>query len=159
MKNILLVLSILILAHFSADAQTRQLYSFEELMQAVKSGTPVRMVFQYARCELISDNEKQDKIPDAIGGMPLDVFEYFAPNAVRNKEAFIVASENRLIENPKGDGYVYNYVKVKIMADNSVKISARYLNPVTLAEQMDENFFGRINDGKNEGGILLYANE
>jgi hypothetical protein len=140
-------------------AQPRQLNNFDELMNALKSGNHINMVFYYAKCELISDNEKQEKIPDAVGGMKLDVFEYFAPNAVKNKEAFLVASESKLIQNPKGEDYVYNYVKVKIIADNKVKITARYVNPVNFKVQMDENFFGTINDGKNDGGIFLYINE
>jgi hypothetical protein len=30
------------------------------------------------------------------------------------------------------------------------------LNVLTFAEQMDENFFGEINDGNNEGAIYFY---
>lgn len=140
-------------------AQPRQLNNFEELLAAVKAGNHVSMVFYYAKCELISDNEKQEKVPDAVGGMKLDVFEYFAPNSIKNKEAFLVASETKLIQNPKGEDYVYNYVKVRINADNKVKITARYLNAENYKVQMDENFFGTINDGKNDGGIFLYVNE
>lgn len=142
-----------------AKSQPRQLHNFEALMEALKSGNQVKLVFHYAKCELISDNEKQEKIPDAIGGMTLDVFEYFAQNSTRNKEAFVVASESKLIQNPKGEDYVYNYVKVRIDENNKVKITARYLNPENFKVQMDENFFGTINDGKNEGGIFLYVND
>ena len=141
------------------QAQPRQLNNFEELLTAIKGGNHVSMIFYYAKCELISDNEKQEKVPDAIGGMKLDVFEYFAPNSIKNKEAFLVASESKLIQNPKGEDYVYNYVKVRISADNKVKITARYINPESFKVQMDENFFGTINDSKNDGGIFLYINE
>lgn len=156
------IITLLLLTTFgmtSLVAQPKQLNNFDELMNALKSGNQINMVFYYAKCELISDNEKQEKIPDAVGGMKLDVFEYFAPNAVKNKEAFLVASESKLIQNPKGEDYVYNYVKVKIIADNKVKITARYVNPVNFKVQMDENFFGTINDGKNDGGIFLYIDE
>ncbi|MFH1120568.1 MAG: VirK family protein [Bacteroidota bacterium] len=140
-------------------AQTKQINSFDELITAVKCGGQVRMVIHYSKCELIADNEKQEKVPDAIGGMTLDIFEYFAPNSVKNKEAFLVASESKLIQNPKGEDYVFNYVKVRLNADGKVKITARYLKPETFKVLMDENFFGFINDGKNEGGVFLYINE
>jgi hypothetical protein len=160
MKRIFACLVLLLLSMFSTlYAQPKQLKSFEELLNAVKAGGEVKLVFYYAKCELIADNEKQEKVPDAIGGMSLDVFEYFAPNSVRNKEAFLVASESKLIQNPKGDDYVYNYVKVRLNSDGKVKITARYLNPDNFKVQMDENFFGTINDGGNDGGIFLYVNE
>jgi len=111
----------------------------------------------YAKCQLISDNEIEDKVPDAIGGMTIDVYEYFEKGAVRNDQAFVVFSESKLIQYPKGEGYVYNYVKVKITADNKVKITAEYLNPVNFSVMMTENFFTSINDGKNEGGVFLFV--
>ncbi|NTW25276.1 MAG: hypothetical protein HGA37_11280 [Lentimicrobium sp.] len=160
MKRIIVTVLLMVMAGFTTlMAQPRQLLNFGELLTAVKAGGQVKMVFHYAKCELIADNEKQEKVPDAIGGMSLDVFEYFAPNSVKNKEAFLVASESKLIQNPKGDDYVYNYVKVRLNADGKVKISARYLNPENYKVQMDENFFGLINDGENDGGIYLYVNE
>jgi len=158
-RAIVTVLMLIIGGMTGVSAQPRQLNNFDELVTLLKSGNRVSMVFYYAKCELISDNEKQEKVPDAIGGMKLDVFEYFAPNAVKNKEAFLVASESKLIQNPKGEDYVYNYVKVRFNADNKVKITARYINPGSFKVQMDENFFGIINDGKNDGGIFLYLDE
>ena len=69
-------------------------------MVSLKSGKQVRMVVYYNKCKLISDNEEKEKVPDAIGGMNLGVYEYFAKEAVKNKLAFVVASESKFIENP-----------------------------------------------------------
>jgi hypothetical protein len=140
-------------------AHSQQIFTFEELMSQLKAGKKVTAVFQYTKFKLISDNEEQEKIPDAIGGMELSTWEYFAPNAIKNKEAFVVFSENKLIRNPKGEGYVFNYVKVKISADQKVKVTAQYLDANTYHVNMDENFFGYLNDGKNEGGLSLYLAE
>jgi methionine synthase II (cobalamin-independent) len=153
-------LVILIIGFFlsvAAFAQTKQLKSFDELMDALKTGKEVRMVVYYSKCKQISDNEEKEKSPDAIGGMKIDVYEYFAQNAVKNKKAFVVFSESKLIEYPKGDeGYVYNYVKVRVFEDNTVKITARYIDSKTFEDKMDENFFGDINDGKNDKGVYFY---
>lgn len=148
---------IITLLSFVSATRAQQLTSLDELMNALKSGKQVTAVMHYVKFKLISDNQEQDKVPDAIGGMDLDTWEYFAPNAVKNKEAFVVFSESKLIQNPKGDGYVYNYVKLRIDALNKVKVSARYLDSKTHEVNMDENFFGLINDGKNDGGLFLYV--
>ena len=141
---------------FASAGYSQQITSFDQLMDALKTGKQVNAVMQYAKFKLISDNEDQEKVPDAIGGMDLSTWEHFAANAVHNKEAFVVFSESKLIQNPKGDGYVYNYVKLRIESTNKVKVTARYLDPKTFEEKMDENFFGTVNDGKNDGGLFLY---
>lgn len=155
MKKLLLLttLSFMMLCAFSQDT----IKDFTQLMDNLKSGNDVKMIVHYKKCQLISDNEITEKIPDAIGGLTVDVFEYFAPNSVRNDKAFVVFSENKLIQYPKGDGYVYNYVKVKVSEDNKVKITARYIDPKTMEDIMDENFFGEINNGSNDAGVYFYA--
>jgi hypothetical protein len=137
----------------------QQLGTFDELMSALKDGRKVTAVIHYAKFKLISDNEEQEKVPDAIGGMDLSTWEYFAPNAVKNKDAFVVFSENMLIKNPKGEGFVYDYVKVRISSDNKVKITAQYLETNSLSVKMDVNFFGILNDGKNDGGMTLFVSK
>ena len=129
---------------------------FESLMDILKKGEEVRVVIHYEKCQLISDNEIQNYSPNAIGGMEISTFEYFAPMSIGNEKAFVVTSTSHLIANPIGDGYVYNYVKIKISDDNKVKITARYLHSQTHEEVMTENFFTVINDGKNEGGIMIF---
>lgn len=108
---------------------------------------------------MISDNEIAEKIPDAIGGMSIDTWEYFAKGSIRNEKAFVAFSASHLIQYPKGDGYVFNYVKVKVAEDNKVKITARYIDPKTFDTLMDENFFGEIKNDKNEGGVLFLLNQ
>ena len=158
MKKITLLLYSLLLTGTMIFGQ-KQLNSFDELMTALNSGKEVKMVMHYAKCQMISDNEIEDKVPAAIGGMTIDVYEFFEKGAVRNDQAFVVFSESKLIRYPKGEGYVYNYVKVKITADNKVKITAEYLNPVNFSVMMTENFFTTVNDTKNEGGVSLFSTE
>jgi len=138
----------------SLNAQ-KQLKNFDELIQSLKSGKNINKVVFYKKCKLIADNEEKEKVPDAVAGMQQNVFEYFAKDAINNKQAFLVASESKLIQNPKGEGFVYNYVKMKVYEDNKVKITAQYLDAKTFEVKMDENFFCEINNGKNENGIYF----
>lgn len=157
MKKILLTSVLFLSALLIWAGNTTQLKDFEELMNYLKTGSEVRVVLHYAQCQLISDNEIVDDVPDAIGGMSLEVWEYFAPGVVYNEKAFLVSSTSKLIQYPKGDGYVYNYVKIKFYDDNSVKIVAQYLDAITYEVLMSENFYGKIADGKNNEGIFIYV--
>jgi hypothetical protein len=137
-------------------AQTKQITTFDDLMQNLKQGEQVRVVIHYNKCTLITDGDTVDHIPDAISGMEIGTFEYFAPMSVHNKLAFVVFSSSVLIENPIGKGYVINYGKVRVRSDQSVEVIARYLHPRTNKILMDERFIGKMNDGKGDQGIYFY---
>jgi len=137
-------------------SEPTQLKSFTELIAALNSGAEARLVRYCGKCKLILPSGEEVSAPDAIGGMPIATYEYFVPGVVGNKSAFVVCSENKLIANPKGKGYVYNYEKVKISADNSVKVTAQYLNAHNFKVQMSEDFFSVINNGRNYGAVFIY---
>lgn len=151
-----LILLLIICMPVISIAQTSELKSFDKIITSLKEGNKLQAVFYYQECELISDNEIVEKGVDAIGGMSIDTWEYFAEGVVRNKEAFVVSSSCQLIANPIGDGYVYNYVKLKIYASGKVKIAANYLNSVSYEQVMTENFFTIIFDGK-EGAAHFFV--
>ncbi len=156
-KLFILIIALLFTGAISAQ---KQVTDFESIMDAMKSGNTVKAVFHYADCQQISNNEIQEKSPDAIGGMALKTWEYFAPMVFGNKNAFVVASKNKFIQNPIGDGFVYNYVKVKISDDNKVKITAKYLDAKSHEEIMTENFFTSINNGEEDSGAAyFYTNQ
>lgn len=152
----LLLLSLLLIPGMLM-AKNQKLESFEQVMNALKQGKVVHAVFYYKDCQLISDNEIEDESVDAIGGMKIDTWEYFAKGSIRNKEAFVVTSATKLIANPKGKGYVYNYVKLKIYESGKVKITANYVHSVTHEETMTENFFTEINVGE-KGAAHFFVN-
>jgi hypothetical protein len=130
-----------------------QIKSFDRLTEVLTSGGRVRAVFRYARCRLVMEGDTTDA-PDAVGGMELGTFEYFAPQAVGNPRAFVSASQTSLIARRKG--HVYNYVKLRLYQDGGAEITARYLQPPKMKVVMDELFLGELNDGQNQGGVYLY---
>jgi hypothetical protein len=123
----------------------RSLNTFSELFASLMAGQAVRVVIDYGKCRLFSDG-KEVPSPQAIGGMALWPFEYFARKSVGNDRAYFAISETRLIAH-RSYGYVLNYVKVRIFEDQSVEITARYLDPKTHEVRMDETFQARFNDG------------
>jgi hypothetical protein len=138
-------------------AQTRQITSFDSLTKALFAGERVRMVIHYAQCKLTDEGKVQEKSPDAVTGIDVGTFEYFAAGVIPNMPAFLTFTETKLIRNPKGKGYVNNYGKIRVLSDNSVVVIAQYLEPKKLSVLMDERFDGIINDGKNQGGVYFYV--
>lgn len=148
---------IILLSIFTSGAfAQKQLTSFNEILDYLKAGKPVNVVIHYGKCILVSDGDTI-KSPAAIGGMPLMPYEYFPPKILGNPLAFIACSETVLIANRKYK-YVQNYVKLKILENNNIEITARYLLPKNLKEVMDETFYGKINDGTNDEGIYFFSN-
>ena len=99
---------------------------------------------------MYNEGKKEDKSPDAIGGMKLDTYEYFDSTVFKGKvPSFVTTSQTVLINHPSY-GYVYNYVKIKIKIDGSVEITARYLKQKKFSSKynvvMDETFKGKINE-------------
>lgn len=157
MKIKILTLFCIVLTCQLAHAQTTRIASFDELMISLNAGEQVRVVIHYSLCKWPADKKDQSPVPDAITGMNVDIYEYFAPATVHNKLAFVVFSNSKLIQNPIGKGFVYNYGKVRINADNSVQVTAKYIHPKSFKVVMDEVFIGRLNDGENGEGIDLYV--
>jgi hypothetical protein len=131
--------------------------SFNDLLTSLKDGWSVRMTIEYAKCRLVIDSVEQ-RSPEAVGGMTIDTYEYFARGVVRNAKAYLATSETHLISHPRY-GYVLNYVRLRIYEDDAVEIVARYLNPSSYAVVMDETFFGAISDGSDSNGLHLYRSQ
>jgi len=152
MKKCMLLL--VLLAATAAWADTTQITDFDTLMGALNQGEQVRVIIRYGDCKLIADNE-ETKAPNAVGGMDIDVFEYFAPGCIGNPKGFVVFSHASLINHR---GFIYNYAKIKVSDDNTVKITAQYTDPKTFELKMDEAFYSTINDGK-QGAVYFYKAE
>ncbi|MBD3221412.1 hypothetical protein GF314_09225 [bacterium] len=152
MRRLLVLVAILAIAPIVRSAPA-PLESFDALMGALRDGHTVRVVADYSDCEMIIDNEP-DVAPDAVGGMTIDAWEWFAPGAVYNERAFVVFSHASLIEHPR-QGMVTNHVKFKVYEDDEVVISARYLDPVSFEVTMFEKFFGTVARG-DDGAVRFH---
>lgn len=144
--RIVLATGLIIIFGLTLFAQDNQLNTLDDVMKTLESGKLVRVVFYYKKCQLISENKIETKVPDAIGGMTLDTFEYFAAMSIGNKEAYLSASESVLINHPS-QGVVYNYAKVRIYASGEIRLVVQYLDPKTFEIKMDESFYTRIGEG------------
>jgi hypothetical protein len=129
--------------------------NFAEVYAALKGGQQVRAVFHYKIMALTIEGRKEERVPDAVGGMDLGTFEYFGAGAVGNKEGFLSASHTQIIRHPRF-GIVLNYVKVSLMESNVVRILVQYLDPMTYAVKMDEMFETIVATGRNRGGAFFF---
>ena len=158
MKKNILVFAFLFALTVSAQTP---IHNFEEMMTALKAGKSVKAVIYYGKCKLFSDGVEEKESVDAIGGMKFDTYEYFDTSVFKGRVPSFVTTSQTVLINQSHYGYVYNYVKIKVRIDNSVEITARYLRPRKFSSKfkvvMDETFKGTINDGKNDGAVLFYA--
>ncbi len=156
MKKVLVILSFILLAAAGANSQPKQLTNFVQILEALKSGYRVNAVIHYKDCMLVSEGDTL-KAPDAIGGMDVMPYEYFAAGVIGKNIAFISSSETVMIYLKGFGGYLYNYVKLRIYGDNKVEITARYLTIDKQEVKMDEMFYGEINDGSNGKAVYFYG--
>jgi len=141
----------------AAPAPTR-LDSALEIRAALRAGGRVRAVFEYKRMHLVDHDGQEQTPPDAVGGMDLEPFEYFAAGSVGNDVGYLTASHAQLIRHSRY-GYVTNYVKVTVEDTGAVRILAQYLDPHTDEVLMDETFTTEIADGVNKGAAFFYLIE
>lgn len=156
MSKILSFLLFSILLVGSANSQPKQLTNFVQILDALNSGYRVNAVMHYKDCLLVSEGDTL-KAPDAIGGMDVLPYEYFAAGVIGKNIAFISTSEAVMIYLKGFGGYLYNYVKMRVYEDNRVEITAQYLTIDKQEVKMDETFIGEINDGTNGKAIYFYA--
>lgn len=152
MKNIKLTGKIVfllcfLLACMPAFAQTERVSDFNDFLSALNKGSYVRVVINYARCSRPAGKSGITGTVDAITGMDIDTYEYFAAGAIHNKNAYVVFSVSKLIQNPHGKGFVYNYGKVRINDDNTAVITVKYIHPKSFKVLMDESYNGNLNEG------------
>jgi len=145
-----------LLASATASAEPARLQSAAEILGALTSGRQVRAVLRYKNMTLVNDKGQPETAPDAVGGMPLDTFEYFAAGAVGNPEGYLAASHTQLIHHPR-HGYVLNYVKVSVYDSGRVKIVAQYLAPGTYEVKMNETFSTDIATGAGKGAAAFFV--
>ncbi|MBL8016852.1 MAG: hypothetical protein JNK43_06250 [Ignavibacteria bacterium] len=156
MKKIVGILSFLIVLASGINSQPKQLTNFVQILEALKSGSRVNAVIHYKDCMLVSEGDTL-KAPDAIGGMDVLPYEYFAAGVIGKNIAFISTSETVMIYLKGFGGYLHNYVKLRVYEDNRVEITAQYITIDKQEVKMDETFYGEVNDGSNGKAIYFYG--
>lgn len=156
-KALLISIFIFFLCPLVLLSENIRLKNYSELYEALLNGERVKVIIHYGKTQLISDNEEFEA-PDVIGGMEISAFEYFSKMSIHNPKAMIVTSETVLIGHPRY-GHVYNYARIRFYEDNAVQISTKYLTTDNYEAVMDQKFYGKINDGKNQEAVYLYKSE
>ncbi|MBD3373309.1 MAG: hypothetical protein GF403_11415 [Candidatus Coatesbacteria bacterium] len=137
-----LILIPLTLAVSAVDA-AEPLDDFAELREVLFTGGEVRVVADYAACEMLLDGEPVGPGPEAVGGLTIEAFEYFAPGVVGNELGYLSFSHSQLIAHRD---YVLNYVRFRVYEDGAVEVTARYLDPQNHEVLMDEGFTARLGE-------------
>ena|SRR5258706_12912773 len=137
-----------------SHAETIQLKSFTEILDALNKGEKVNVVIHYADCKLTADG-KDAKSPDEIGGMAMLPFEYYAAGVIA-KRGFISSSVTVRVYLAGFNGFVDSYMKVRVYDDNTVEITNKFVTTDKLEVQSDKLYTGEINDGTSGKGVYFY---
>ena len=127
-----------------------QLVSLEELMVALEEGREVTATLRYGECILDGTFG-----PDAVGGMKVETYEWFAAGLLGNDVDYVAFSKSSLIV--LYNDHVYDYVKVRVFDDGYVQIIAQYLDVDTFSVQMHEEFDCELDEGEG-GSVSLWMN-
>lgn len=130
----------------SQESPLRVSGRYESLLRSVESGKSVRIFVDYSLTKLVVEG-KDEPAPKAKGGFMIGNWEWFDVGVVRNKLAYIAASETSIVVHPSY-GAVHNYVKFRFYSDGTVTINARYLKPGDLTTVMDETFTATLEGNK-----------
>ena len=126
-----------------------QLTSLAELMAALEAGQQVRATLYYGDCTLDGGASV-----DAIGGMNVETYEWFAQGSIGNFMEYVAFSKSSLVL--IYNEHVYDYVKVRVYSDGSVGIIAEYIDPETWAVEMYEEFECELDQGDG-GSVTLHS--
>jgi len=152
------VLTTLLVGAASAVAATRPLHSFAAILSSLEQGEVVRAVFHFKRCSMHIDGEVHPQGPDAIGAIPIEAFEYFAPGTFGSTTGLLVFSKAVLIGHPRY-GFVTNYGRVRVTGDGAVEVTAQFLDPKTNEIKMHETFKTTVDDGSSTAGASFFVVE
>lgn len=150
------VISIIsVISLFSAHvafALDYRIKSYSQLSHSLESGYEVRAVTDFGKC---TSTEKLNGNP--IGGLNFDQFlRYQIKDEDGNAREAIATSSNMLIRHPQF-GMVYNYVRLRVFADDSVQLYSELIDPKSFTMLNQKTFQCRISNGDDKNGLSLFT--
>jgi hypothetical protein len=134
--------------------QPQQLGSFTQLIDALTQGHRVRVFNNYTACSIYEG--PFGKVPPQVtAGQEVTTIEYFLGKPFTS-QPFFAYSENNLIKNYNGLGFLQDVVETQVFQNNSVVFRVQVLNAQTYEPQFREWFLCSIDDGEAVTGIKYY---
>lgn len=131
------------------DNTNKMLCSAQEIMMALNSGSHVRYVTEYAKCDIDSEDGM-----GATGGSNLD--SMYEVLATADGEGEILWNRRTLIQNYQGSGYCYDVVEGSMQASTGiVKLTASDILVGTYEPEYVETFTCSVGCGP-ENGFKVY---
>lgn len=125
------------------------LSSYSDLLNSISHGNNIRAIMFVKKCSpTIND--------DAIAGMNFTNFNKYQVDVGNQKKDTIATSIMMLVSHPQL-GSVYDYVRLRVFADNSAEIFSEFLDPTTYKSIGTQTMNCKISNGHDENGVLLYS--
>lgn len=148
--------SVLCLASLSALASSKILANYDELLQALSSGSKVRGIIHFDKCKIESG-----------GGFPKTntlgfTYDYFINRddlSGDNKHTLEVISTTKnifSITKINNLGPVNNYIQIHVLKDNSARILGVLLDPTNYSQKISINYTCPVSSDENQAGLMLF---
>jgi hypothetical protein len=134
-----LITAILCFSSLNTFASDKMLSSFDELLQALDSGTKVRAVVNMDKCKLIKGSEV---VKVLSLGFNYDWYNhYILPTDSEHSKEVITTSKNIFSMTKIQDlGAINNYIQLHIFKDNSAILFGAILDPKTYEQKASASY-------------------
>ena len=154
-------IALLTLCAGSAQAASKNLMTYDQLLQAVQQGDDVRAIINFDKCTLKKAEGKSvaDTSVDTSGTSSRINFTIFSHYKVpvNNQEKFTIATSQTILTEHRVFGPVYAYGRLRVFEDNTGEFHSAYYDPKTYELKGAANYICRLGNGVDQGGIELFA--
>lgn len=151
-KSILLTL----LVSSTTYAAPTVLSGYNALLSTLQQGSEVRAIINFDGC-FAKDGTRAQLPPNMVGGMNFSTFNHYPVQIdPEHKKYAVAASITQMIEHPSF-GFVANYVRLRVFADNTVELHSAYYDPTNYQQKRAANYTCKIGEKMEDSGVVLIA--
>jgi hypothetical protein len=150
-----LIGSALCFSSASILAETKILANYDQLLQALDSGSQVRAVVHFDKCKLESGD---GRISSLSGGLTFDVFNHYDMPIEGNRTREVISTSKTVFS--LGTRYEFgpinNYVRLHVFKDNTAQLFGAFLDPQTYEQKTAVSYTCPVSGDVNHAGVSLY---
>jgi hypothetical protein len=140
--------SLLVFSQLALANPQQLVPSYSELLNSISQGSNIRAIMYVKKCSpSISE--------DAIAGMSFTNFNKYQVEVNNKKKDTIATSITMLASHPQF-GAIYNYVRLRVFADDTVEIFSEYLDPTSFKPLASKTMNCKVSNGHDDNGVMLY---
>lgn len=135
-------------------AASSQLSGYNDLLNALREGTKVRAIINFDGCTA-KDGTKTNLPPNMVGGFSFNVFHHYPVKMDAEHTKYAVATAIIHMTDHPSFGFVTNYVRLRVFADNTVELHSAFYDPKTYEQKRAMDYSCKMAEKAGDVGVLL----